>query len=289
MHYAISLLLKSQNKFKQTLEIWIKLSGKQLQDDDYPGDHIVYDLISTLKNEHVDLILEYAPFVLKRDVHLGITLFKRSDVFQMDKVLEFLDELDHKEPFRLYLEYAIVQGLSIDSKYSTKLACLYLEKMMQLSNGTCSFLKDFEEDNRLYASFESYLKRQSTPLAFAKLNFIRFIRIQNGIDYSHLMSLLPQEPEYVLECITLLDKMESYSDIIPLFLSVKDVIGAKKYISKLPVSIRSDCLHHLMQSVLSTCHKGTINQELSIVLDIIKDYSHQVNVVEVLFLHFQSI
>jgi hypothetical protein len=89
--YALSLLLKQQDKPSRVLELWQRIASGEVFDTKFGGMPIIIEYLKKLKDKQ--LIKKQASWVLSRDAFRGIKIFieRDDDLFSPDEVLEFLE------------------------------------------------------------------------------------------------------------------------------------------------------------------------------------------------------
>ncbi|CAG8557965.1 2611_t:CDS:10 [Paraglomus brasilianum] len=132
--YALSLLYKSHEKWRKTMDTWQRILTDELPDNDFQnGLKRMGDLLSQL--DDADLVWEYASWVMLKDEIIGAKIFIRDPrkplLVEPAKVLNGLQAVG-QIGLKLYLEYLVIQRRSEDKAHHTELVKLHISEILKL-------------------------------------------------------------------------------------------------------------------------------------------------------------
>lgn len=132
---TLALLYRSARRAKDALHQWKLLGKGEVVEEGKDGVAESIDYLSVLSDR--SLIMVYAEWVLERDAERAMAIFtsnRRESELDPDQVLEYLGNFRALSTrlVIIFLEYLINVQKSTSREYATRLAKLYLERVMTL-------------------------------------------------------------------------------------------------------------------------------------------------------------
>lgn len=212
-YYGLGLLYKSQQRFKEALEMWTCVASGELKDIDFPGLGTVIDLLVQVQDKA--LVRKYAELVLRRDAAKGVSIFttRNDGLFDSTEVIELLESYGTKS-LRLYFEHLVLVQKITDPEFHTRLALLYFNEITRLSNADTldKPQRAYLNRNTRWPTFETYMREHMTPLVDARLRFIEFVRYSTLAQVELIDNALETDNrDFFVERIAVLKKACSFN------------------------------------------------------------------------------
>ncbi|KAI8917910.1 hypothetical protein DFJ77DRAFT_458246 [Powellomyces hirtus] len=265
-HYALSLVHRTLNKPSEVLQIWRRLSIKELVDPDFPGVAIVPDYLVHVDDK--DLILETSTWLLDVDLPVGVQSLMHQvndlHVFSREEVSSYLRQ-HSKAAYFLYLEHMVIERQDEQNQsFHTELATAYAEQVAAFGN-SAKLCHTLERQYALLQSrptFEIFLVKErkdkaedpdSARFYALRLKLLRFLRRSASYDaQAVLKELKGLKLDLKAEIAIVLARTDDHDAALANYLALGDHVSAERFCVSQPIALRTTLFTKLFDLYLDS-------------------------------------